>query len=343
MVERSGRFQPHRRSPRVPGLKAKRVAALVLSALVLVVATTSTAADAGAVSAFTAVGSAASPARTTAVVSIGASVAVPNHQGGDPGTPIDPQQVRDDVRDVLARPEFDYSPSVVERFFEWIGEQLAKLFQPGEGTAAGGSFGGGIGALFGWLLIVAAVVAIVVVLFWVVRNRTRRARSEPEEPLSPLEVEHRRGANEWMSDAQRWESSGEWKEALRGRYRNLVRVLVDRRQLPDVPGRTTGELRSDLDSTTPDAHDAFDTCCLLFELAWYADVPTGPEENRRFRASADRVLAAQAADHFDPTTLFDIAGVAREHDRSVAAASAPATLAAVPGLSGSADDSESGS
>ncbi|HPU40221.1 MAG TPA: DUF4129 domain-containing protein [Microthrixaceae bacterium] len=263
------------------------------------------------------VSASAGAAGVTVSVPHGVFASASDQQGGtaDPA-PVDPQQVRDDVRDVMDRPEFDYSPSVLERFFEWIGEQLSKFFQPGEGAGAGASFGGGIGALLGWLLIVAAVVAILVVAYWVISNRTRRSRPAHDDPLSPVEIEHRRRADEWMSDAQRWEASGEWKEALRARYRNLVRVLVDRRQLPDVPGRTTGELRADLDTTTPDARDTFDTCCLLFELAWYADVATGPEENRRFRESADQVLAAVAIDRFDPSTLFDVAGVAREREES---------------------------
>jgi hypothetical protein len=221
-------------------------------------------------------------------------VAVPTAagaQGSDPDVPVSSEQARAAVRDVMARPEFDYSPSVLERISEWIGEQLSKLFAPAE-TAAGGSFGGGIGTLFGWLIMLAAVAALVVVAVWVIANRSRRERGEDEEPLSPTEVEHRRRADEWRSDAERLEAQGRWKEALRARYRHLVRVLVDRRQLPDVPGRTTGELRGDLAATTPDAVDEFDTCCLLFELAWYADVPTDAEGNARFRTAAGRVLAA---------------------------------------------------
>jgi len=212
-------------------------------------------------------------------------------QGSDPDAPVSSEETRAAVRDVMARPEFDYSPSTLERISEWIGEQLSRLFAPGEATA-GGSFGGGIGTLFGWLIMLAAVAALVVVAVWVIANRSRRERGEDEEPLSPTEVEHRRRADEWRSDAERLEAQGRWKEALRARYRHLVRVLVDRRQLPDVPGRTTGELRGDLAATTPDAVDEFDTCCLLFELAWYADVSTDAEENARFRTAAGRVLAA---------------------------------------------------
>jgi hypothetical protein len=232
-------------------------------------------------------------------------------QPSDPQGPVDPAEVREQVREVMERPEFDYSPSWFERALDWIGEQLSNLFEPGD-EVAGGTFGGGIGALFGWLLIVLAVVALIWVVVWAVRKRLRLGRRADEEPVSPVEVEHRRRPEEWMADAERLEAEGAWKDAMRARYRNLVRVLVDRRQLPDVPGRTTGELRVDLDRTTPAAHDDFDTCSLLFELPWYGDVPTGPEENARFRAAAERVLAAPVEDRFDAVTLFDVVGAERE-------------------------------
>ena len=72
----------------------------------------------------------------------------------------------------------------------------------------------------------------------------------------------------------------------------MVRTLIDRGQLPDVAGRTTGELRQDLAETTPDAGVAFDTASLLFELAWYAHLPTGPEQSAELRRAAESVLAA---------------------------------------------------
>jgi hypothetical protein len=105
-------------------------------------------------------------------------------------------------------------------------------------------------------------------------------------------VEHRRRAGEWADDAERFEAAGEWKLAVRARFRELVRTLVDRRQVADLAGRTTGELRDDLATTTPGATDAFDTACLLFELPWYAHVDTGAAENARFTAAAAAVLAA---------------------------------------------------
>ena len=219
--------------------------------------------------------------------------------------PADRTTVDRQVREVMARPEFDYAPSLPERIVRWIGDRLDDLLPDGGG--GGGTFGGGVGALFVWIVIAAAVAGVVAVLVVVLRHRM--PRPDAELVAGEAEIEHRRTAADWRGDADRLESEGRWKEALRARYRELVRTLVDRRQLPDVPGRTTGELRADLHRTTPAADDAFDTCTLLFELAWYADVPTGPDEQQRFRAAATVVLDAPADDRFDRSLLLDPAAV----------------------------------
>ncbi|MBS1837091.1 MAG: hypothetical protein JST64_05280 [Actinobacteria bacterium] len=212
---------------------------------------------------------------------------------GSAGTE-DPAAVREQVRRVMSRPEFSYRPSILERFGRWVGDELQKLFGGSGAPGAGGVFGGGIGSLVAWLLIVAAGVALVVLLVRIIATRTRSAPRE-RTPTPDIEVEHRRTAKDWAADAARLEAAGQWKSAMRARFRHLVRVLVDRHQLPDVAGRTTGELRGDLRASTPTATADFDSCCILFELPWYADAATGPEESARFRAAADRVLAAPVA------------------------------------------------
>lgn len=229
-----------------------------------------------------------------------------------PQGPVDPSAVRDQVRDVMSRPGFSYEPSTLQRLLRWVGDQLQKLFGHAGPGAPTGSFGGGIGMLVGWVLILAALAALVYLIARIVVTRTRVHRPEAPDALSDAEVEHRRRATEWLDDAERFEASGEWKEAMRARYRHLVRTLVDRHQLPDVPGRTTGELRVDMGSSTPDAAEDFDTCCLLFELPWYAGLATGADENTRFRDAADRVLAAACGQPFEAMPLLDVGGVGRE-------------------------------
>ena len=203
--------------------------------------------------------------------------------------PVDPADVEDAVREVMARPEFRYEKSVVERVVEWIARQLEKLFGGGDVTAPAGSFGGGASSVIAWLIIVLAAVAIVATIVYVVMRRVRRPAAE-DEPVLATEVEHRHPADHWTRLAEEHESRGEWKEALRCRYRSLVRTLTDRRRVPDVVGLTTGELRVALHQRAPGAQAAFDRATSEFESAWYAGRPTGPEENAEFRAAATEVL-----------------------------------------------------
>lgn len=219
-------------------------------------------------------------------------------QGGGP----DPEATRDEVSEVLSDPAYDYSPSLLDRIGDWISDRLDDLFPDTAPGVGGGTFAGGVGSLVAWVMIALAVAAVVAVVVVAVRNRVRKA--SVEEPLSASEVEHRRMAADWADEAERLEAAGEWKEALRARYRALVRTLTDRRQLPDIAGRTTGELRGDLARTTPDATGDFDDASLLFELAWYADVATGADENARFRSLAERVLDALPTDRIDPAAVF---------------------------------------
>ncbi|MDQ2677207.1 MAG: DUF4129 domain-containing protein [Actinomycetota bacterium] len=218
----------------------------------------------------------------------------------DPGAP-DPAEVAERVEQIMSRPEFDYGPSWFDQLAEWIGKQLERWFgdiEPSGAPPQGGQFLGGIGSILAWLIIIVAVLAVIGVAVYVIANRIRRPDGD-DTPATETEIEHRRAASEWRSDAERLESEGEWKLALRARYRELVRTLVDRRQLPDVPGRTTGELREDLARTTPTAAGDFDVACLLFELPWYADAPTGADENAAFRAAATAVLSAPTVEPDD--------------------------------------------
>ena len=61
---------------------------------------------------------------------------------------------------------------------------------------------------------------------------------------------------------------------------------------PTSPGAPPASCARTWRLTTPDAGAAFDTASLLFELAWYAHVPTGAEQSAQLRRAADAVLAA---------------------------------------------------
>jgi hypothetical protein len=212
--------------------------------------------------------------------------------GQSPGPVLFPGQspgpVIDDVERVMSDPAFDYTPSWLDRALDRIAEFLGDLVSPSFG-GAGGTFGGGVGGVVAWLFVVAALVAVVVVVVVAVRNRIRRPEVVDE---SSVDVEHRRPAAEWAADAARFEAEGAWAEAVRARYRELVRRLVDARSLPDVAGLTTTELRDELDRTTPSASGDFGLACSVFEAAWYRLEPVGPGDLGALRDAAARVLQA---------------------------------------------------
>lgn len=191
-------------------------------------------------------------------------------------------EVKQATRDILDRREFHRPPpNLYQRARTWVADQLTKILN----TLVGGS-----GAAYvAWGVILAAV-ALVVVL---VLRAGRTVQAEHRGRAVPV-LDQRTTPDEWRALAAEAEAAGRWRDALRSRYRALVGDLVARRVLRDVPGRTTGEYCGDArDALPPAAAGAFVDATRLFELAWYGDRDTGPDENRRFRELAGTVLAAE--------------------------------------------------
>jgi hypothetical protein len=190
-------------------------------------------------------------------------------------------EVRDEVDEILSQAEYAAAePSVIDRVRTWIGERLASIFERGaEGAARTPAFG--------YLVLAAGLVGIGYLLFrWL-----RRVQTDPDLDVEqPEPVEHSFHAGDWRAAAERFEAEGAWKDALRCRYRVLVSELVEREVVGDVPGRTAGEYRREVSTGFPAAAPPFDAASDLFEVAWYADVPTGPAENQRMRSLTDEVV-----------------------------------------------------
>ena len=133
------------------------------------------------------------------------------------------------------------------------------------------------------------VIGLLVVMVVIVRGwRPVRRRSVPEVSVS---VEEHRSSRQWRSEAERHEAEGNWKEAIRCRYRELVGALVELGCATEFAGRTTGELRVDIHERLGAMSPEFSEATELFELAWYADQPTGPADNARFRELAAEIVA----------------------------------------------------
>jgi hypothetical protein len=167
-------------------------------------------------------------------------------------------------------------------------EWLSHLFPTTSG--GGGSFSSA-GGLFFYLALFALLVLLVFLIIVVVRSiRGRPRREKVDDVETTVDPDVARTVGEWRSEAEQAEADGRWKDAMLCRYRELVGELVERGAVRAIPGLTTGELRVEVATSVPGVLDEFSEATALFELPWYARVPTGPEENRRFRELAAGVL-----------------------------------------------------
>jgi len=195
-------------------------------------------------------------------------------------------EVRQRAHEVLSRPEFARHESLVQRVIEWIGDQLSRF------TFGIGGGPGFVGDLVS-LLVVAGVVVLLVVLVRAYIRRNRPAREEQDDDVS-IELEEGRRAIDWRSEAEQLEAAGQWREAMRARYRELVTALVEEHVLADLPGRTTGEFLTEYTLARPDGRIAFEDLTRLFEGVWYGGVETGEADNERFRRLATAARQREA-------------------------------------------------
>jgi len=155
---------------------------------------------------------------------------------------------------------------------------------------------GAIGTTIMWIVVVAVVALAVFLLVKVVRNRARRSDDEGEDEDAAVVVADEiegvdRTGDEWRRLALAAEAEGRWRDGLRCRYRALTAVLIERRVLADVAGRTTGEHRGEVHVGVPDAATDFHDAAELFDRAWYGNLPTGPDQRDRFVADEERIVA----------------------------------------------------
>jgi Domain of unknown function (DUF4129) len=264
--------------PRPSPLTARPAAALLL---VLLLALPGGAAAAGGT------GTHAVPAGMTTAfpdpTSVAAGRVAARQQVDLPEPEHDQGEVRDATRRVLRRPEFQPAQrSGVQIAWEWLLLQLGILL----GLLASG----GAGSIIGLVVVLLIMAALFLLIVWFSRGITRDPAIAAALPAVP-----RRSGAEWRAEAEAHERAGEWRQAVRSRYRALVADLAARGLVDEIPGRTAGEYRGEVRRNVPAAAAEFADATDLFELAWYARWPTGPDDATRLRALSDQVLSRVSA------------------------------------------------
>ena len=197
-------------------------------------------------------------------------------------TPAD--EVRERADEILSRPEFQEPPrTLLQRITDFIGDLIS--------DALDALLGGGRAGWVGWVILVTAVVAVAFFAFRLLREVTVDASASAADPMAG----RRRPAEDWAREAEEHEAAGQWRDALRCRYRAAVAELAARGFVEEIPGRTAGEYRAQVASTVPNSAADFGAATELFELAWYGDAPVDGGDVARLRSLTERVLGMVAA------------------------------------------------
>lgn len=203
--------------------------------------------------------------------------------GSLPVPQADPEAARRAAREILARPEFRPEPRpLLDRVLAWIGDLVGQLL--------GAIAGGGSAAVVAVVMVVVALA----VLAWAIGRLVRTMSWRSGAAAAESDDDTGRSPRDWQADADAAERAGDWRQAVRCRYRALVADLHARGLLEEVPGRTSGEYRREVATTLPAGSPPFSAASDTFDRVFYGGRRAGPDDAAAVRAATADVLRAAA-------------------------------------------------
>jgi len=200
------------------------------------------------------------------------------------GPPADPDRVRRQADEILARPEYQApgqaDRTIGDRVRDWIDGILPNIDGPGQGATQA----------FSYLVVGVVAVGALAALTYVLVSTRRAKRPPDEETDSDVDITPLRTPDEWTSEADRCERAGDHRGAVRARFRALTTTLARRDLVADTPGRTAGELRGDVAERAPSLAPAFAPVSDLFERIWFGADSATPADSHAARHLAERAL-----------------------------------------------------
>lgn len=195
--------------------------------------------------------------------------------------PVEPteEEARRWLVEELSRAEYDAArPSLLDRFVEWLFDLLDLDAVP--------SAGEGLGAALIALILVVALVVVVRVVGPVQRAGRRRAGGSVFDDEIVSADEHRRRAD-------RFAAAEQWAEAVRERFRALVRALEERAVLDERPGRTADEASAEAGVALPDLAGALAAAAHTFDDVCYGGRSADAEQHRAVQGLEQQVARAR--------------------------------------------------
>lgn len=210
--------------------------------------------------------------------------------GSDPFEPIeqDPDAVREQACRLVSRDTSVCAPPDTR--------------PPPTDSGGGGGFNLDWLAALIWLVLIVAVIALLAFLVRFFIDRSSRGRKKQKQDSGEADdldhveqaavaIDRSREPTNWRAEADEHRRAGRYREALRCRYRALVGDLARRGLIDEIPGRTTGEERSQLRQVQPTAGSPFTSAADLFDDAWYGHHAVDADDDERFQSFERDVLA----------------------------------------------------
>lgn len=191
------------------------------------------------------------------------------------------EEARDIARRELTRPIYHRDdPSLAERVYLWILEQLARFLEGGVAVFPGGWFG------------LLAIVVVLVLLIVAIRLRLgpmgrRHAARSAELGGAPLTPEQHRRAAEQAAAA------GRYPEAIRERLRAVARDLEVRAVIDPRPGRTADELAAEAGAALPSYASELRAAARIFDDVWYGARPATHASYQRLARLDEEISRAR--------------------------------------------------
>jgi hypothetical protein len=204
----------------------------------------------------------------------------------DPGD-VTRSGARDEARRELRRAIYHVGEkSWAQRALEWAMERLNDFFDNVVRLAPGG--------------VPSLIVVVVVLVLLAVAIRTGLGPTRLRDALS----DRRRGARgrsaaDYRAEAERLAAAGDVKEAVRARFRAVIRELEERGVLDPRAGRTAGEIAREGGAAVPAIEADLGAAAGTFDNVWYGRRTATIEDYELVRDADDRIRAARLATAVD--------------------------------------------
>jgi hypothetical protein len=170
---------------------------------------------------------------------------------------IDRDNARRAAAEELSDPKYrDAQPNILQQIAQWLGDQLEKLLNGLSSVVPGG--------IFGLLLILVLLILLVVVI----RLRTGKIARTSRADRTIFDGQHKSAADYRRSAAEA-ASAGRYDDAVRDRFRAVVRALEERALLDARSGRTADEAAIEAGVLLPNVAEELRQGARLFDDVHY--------------------------------------------------------------------------